>query len=340
MKNDVTVLFIWQLREELKDYLKKGLSDNKNIRLVFPTDAEQKTLLKHALQARVIVGWRPTRDLIEAAEDLELFINPGAGVQHLIELFQQATRERRIILVNGHSNTYFAAQHAVALLLALMNKVIPHHNWMAAGVWRRGDDNAISIPLRDQTIGLLGYGAVNQKVHQFLQPYKVRFAILKRNWQRDRGLIPDFVKRFDPDDLEGFFKYIDIAIIAVPLTSATRGLISTPMLNALGRNGILVNLARGEVVCEKDLFKALKNRSINGAALDVWYEYRPAPDSQGRAYPYHYPFHTLDNVVLSPHRAASPFNDLKRWDEVIENIKRFAQGRRDFMNIVDLAEEY
>jgi phosphoglycerate dehydrogenase-like enzyme len=94
------------------------------------------------------------------------------------------------------------------------------------------------------------------------------------------------------------------------------------------------------VVDEESLYHALENRIIQGAAIDVWYEYRPDEDLKGRKYPYQFPFHTLDKVVLSPHRGASPFDDLKRWDEVIENIRRFSEGRRDFLNVVDLDREY
>jgi phosphoglycerate dehydrogenase-like enzyme len=111
-------------------------------------------------------------------------------------------------------------------------------------------------------------------------------------------------------------------------------------LERLGSTGLLVNVARGKVVNEYDLYKALENNVIAGAAIDVWYNYHPNPDNEGRSYPFSYPFHKLNNVILSPHRAASPFDDLERWDEVIENIERFAEGSRQFMNIVDLEKEY
>ena len=70
------------------------------------------------------------------------------------------------------------------------------------------------------------------------------------------------------------------------------------------------------------------------------YNYSPEKDKYGKEYPYSYPFHKLKNIVLSPHRAASPFDDLSRWDEVIENLTRLAKGRKDFLNVVDIDEEY
>jgi len=339
-KQETNVLFIWKPKEKLKKYLLRGCQELNNVNLVFPSDINSEGLIKLAAKADIIVGWRPTREMLHAASNLKLFINPGAGVQHLIGLFRETVSDRTITLVNGHGNTYFAAQHTVALLLALMNKVIPHHNWMVSGTWRKGDDDAISVPLRDRIIGLIGYGAVNQKVHKFLSTFDVEFAICKRDWHRDRGSIPERICKYDPDALDEFFDRVDIVIIAVPQTARTQGMINSSHLKLLGSSGLLVNVARGAVICEKDLYSALKNHDIAGAALDVWYEYQPDPDDQYRKYPYHYPFHVLENVVLSPHRAASPFNDLKRWDEVIENITRFATGRQDFLNIVDLELEY
>ena len=111
-------------------------------------------------------------------------------------------------------------------------------------------------------------------------------------------------------------------------------------LELLGENGLVVNVGRGPVICETSLFSALKNDVIRGAAIDVWYDYKAPPDEDNRRYPFHPPFHNLKNVIMSPHRAASPMNDLERWDDVMENIRRYAVGRSDFTHIVDLNEEY
>ena len=129
-------------------------------------------------------------------------------------------------------------------------------------------------------------------------------------------------------------------IIAVPHTSQTNQLIGEKELNLLGKNALIINLSRGNVIEEEALFIALKNKNIAGAAIDVWYEYKPEADENGKKYPYHFPFHELDNIVLSPHRAASPFNDFTRWNEVFENIKRFVNGTKNYINVVDFEREY
>jgi len=337
---EVNVLCIWQPNERLMKYLQDGLSNYPQVKLVVPPDLEEETLLKLAPDADILMGWRPTKDLLKTAKKTRLFINPGAGVQHLIPIFKEVTVNRELTLVNGHGNCYFTAQHVVALLLALMNKVIRHHNWMVEGHWRRGDSFAQSIPLRGKKIGLLGYGAVNRLVHKFLAGFDIDFSILRRDWSKQQTELPTSATKYTFDDLDDFLREIDILIVATPLTSKTEGLIQEQELEILGEEGLVVNIGRGPIIDEKSFYYSLKERKIAGAAIDVWYDYQPEEDVDGKKYPAKYPFYDLDNVVLSPHRGASPMNDLKRWDEQIENIIRFARGRKDFLNVVNLDEGY
>jgi phosphoglycerate dehydrogenase-like enzyme len=211
---------------------------------------------------------------------------------------------------------------------------------MAAGEWRKGDADAASVTLRGRTVGLLGYGHVNRLVHRFLSGFDLRFAALRRDWAGRAEPAPTPVDRLVPSEADRLFEQSDIVMVAVPETGETAGLVDFGRLELLGREGMLVNYARGAVVVEADLYRALKERRIAGAAIDTWYSYRPEPDPQGRKRPYHLPFHELDNVVLSPHRAASPIFGLERWDGVVENIRRFASGRTDLLNVVDLEHGY
>lgn len=365
------VLFTWDVRPELRTYLEAGLADTPGVALVFPRDPSPADLVDLAPGADVAVGWRPTAELLAAATALRLWINPGAGVQHLVPVLRAANAGRAVpvALANGHGNAPFVAQHAVALLLALTNRIVPHHAWMAAGRWRMGDAEAASIPLAGRTVGLLGYGHVNRRVHRLLAGFGVDFAILKRSWgapgaggSGDEGMraigtggalaagsapggglpfeAPPPAATFTPDRLDAFLERVDTVVVAVPETPETTGWIDAAALRRLGPAGLVVNVARGPVIVEADLFAALSQRAIAGAALDVWYDYAPERDADGRRFPYTAPFHLLDNVVLSPHRAASPLDDLGRWDEAIENIRRAAAGRADWVNAVDLERGY
>lgn len=324
---------MWKPEEVLQNYLSNGFARTETIELVFPESDEEEHILELIPDCNILIGWRPTEKLLEAGKSLRLCINPGAGVKHLIDLFRKFPD---LILCNGHGNAYFTAQHTIALLLALANRVLMHHDWMKQGRWRTGDKEAASIPLKYRKIGLLGYGAVNQKVHQFLRSFEPEVFMLKKHLAEN----DDRESVFTIDRLDEFLELVDTLIIAVPHTSETDGIIDRDRLRYLGKEGLLVNVARGGVIREKALYESLKSNEIAGAAIDVWYEYHPEPDDKNKKFPWHYPFEQLDNVILSPHRAASPFDDLKRWDEVIENISRYHKGRGDILNIVDLGREY
>jgi len=336
----INVCFSSKVSIEVQNHLKERLKTLSNVKLMFPEDTSDDYLKNIVSDVDVLIGWRPSKILLESGKKLKVFINPGAGVKHLLDLFIELNRFRKVFLINGHGNSYFVAQHAVALLLTLTNKTIPHHIWMKEGKWRTGDKDASSIPLRFREVGLLGYGAINKKVHQFLAGFDIKFHILRKNWSKQKDKLPTEAKKYSITELDNFLKEVDVLIIAIPYTSQTSGLIKARELKLLGPKGLIINVARGDIINQKELYNALKNESILGAAIDVWYNYHPKANKGGLKYPYEFPFHNLDNIVLSPHRGYSPFNDLLRWDEVIENINRISQDRSDLINIIDLKEEY
>lgn len=334
--NSITVLFMFDVCFELKNYLRSHLQFDE-IQLIFPDLANEDEFLKLAPNADIIVGWKPDKDLLEMAANLKLFINPGAGIQRTLSLFKEINKRRNVTLVNGHGNAYFTAQHAVGLLLAVLNKIVLHNKWMEMGCWKRGDSFAKSIPLRNKVVGLLGYGAINQHVRKFLAGFDIEFCILKRT-AGDVGTNDAF---YTIDQLHDFLERTDILIAALPQTAQTIDLIKKEELKLLGPQGIIINVARGLIFNQNDLFEALKNKSIQGAGIDAWYNYGHMENIEGEKPPFdkNKPFHELDNVVSSPHRAASPFDDLQRWDEQIHNIIAFAKGE-ELRNVVDLENEY
>jgi len=313
----IIVCFSSKVSIDVQNHLRESLKPLSNVELMFPENTSDDYLKNIVSEVDVLIGWRPSKILLESGKNIKVFINPGAGVNRLLDLFIELNRYRKITLINGHGNSYFVAQHAVAMLLTLTNKTIPHHIWMKEGKWRTGDQDAASIPLRFREVGLLGYGAINKRVHQFLAGFDVKFHILRKYWNKQKDKLPTEAKKYNIDELDNFLKEIDVLIIAVP-----------------------INVARGDIINQEDLYNALKNNTILGAAIDVWYDYHPKANNEDLKYPYDFPFHNLDNIVLSPHRGYSPFSDLLRWDEVIENINRISQGRSDLINVVNLKEEY
>jgi phosphoglycerate dehydrogenase-like enzyme len=337
------------LPEDLREHFRCELADCPQLELHFVDTGDEPALIEAARQAEVVVAWRLPETAVSALDSLRLWIFPGAGVQSLIEPIKRMNETRPVTLVNSHGNAPAVATHAVALLLALINRVVLHHNWMATGRWRTGEDDAKTIPMAGKCVGLLGYGAINRHVEQFLSGFDVHFAALRNHWPAELGAVTpstsesprpsDRLQHYTPDQLAAFLDATDILCIALPATPTTRGLIGAVQLQQLGAQGVLVNVARGAIVQEDALYAALRDGVIAGAALDVWYNYDPTPDADGRRYPCGQPFHELQNVVLSPHRAASPFAALERWSDVLDNLRRYAAGDA-LLNVIDLSRGY
>ncbi|MCZ7547366.1 MAG: hypothetical protein M5R40_29315 [Anaerolineae bacterium] len=129
-------------------------------------------------------------------------------------------------------------------------------------------------------------------------------------------------------------------IVCLPLTPETEGLIGARELARLPAGAILVNVGRGPIVDEAALYAALKDGRLFAAALDVWYQYPPDEAARTHTYPPAYPFHELENVVMSAHRTNAvgeiePF----RMEELAQVLDAIAEGR-DAPNRVDVSAGY
>ncbi len=328
----ITVLFTNKYDADTRAFLRERL---KKAASVYFFEAGKEDAPADVLKkAEVIVGWVPIKPLLERAENCVLFQTPSVGVSgKRLEFFRE---HPEIKIANSHANAYAVAQHSLALLLSLCNRIIPYHLDMISGEWTPNSDYISSIVLKNKTAGLLGFGAVGRQIRDFLSPFQLDFIACTYS---GKGPAQKVKKYFRYDDRHNFLKHTDILFAALPLTRETRGMIGQEELRLLGKEGIIINVSRGAVIQEKALYDALKNEVIAGAGLDVWYDYDPETQD-GKKYPFHYPFHELSRLVCSPHRAASPFTAQDRWDDVMENINKVNAGRRDFVNLIDPEKGY
>jgi phosphoglycerate dehydrogenase-like enzyme len=334
--SETRVLFLNPHGEELIEYLKRGLGD-RDIKLVTPPDQKKESLLPLLPHADALIGWGSDEEAMSLATKATLFINPGTGISQHIELFRKLQKTRSITLVNGHGNSYSVAQHTLALLLTLTNKVVSHHLKMRELSSPPG--NARTEYLKNKTVGFLGYGAINTKVHRFMSGFDLQFSAYRKDWASTEATTPTAITEYSGDQLKTFFEDSDIVINSLPTTQQTRNLITLRELKLLGEKGLFLNVGRAATVVQEDLYIALRDQLIGGAALDVWWGKGSKPESD-RHDPYQFPFHELNNLVMSPHRAADSGGDLDRWNEVIENLIRLHDGSGDFINRVDIDQEY
>ncbi len=184
------------------------------------------------------------------------------------------------VLNTPESISECVAEHTVAMLFALVRRLVHYDREVRAGNWEA--PNGMDWHITGRTLGLVGYGRIARTVEKMVSGFGMK------------------VLHYDPFvadsmDLDELLAVSDFVSLHCPLTEKTRNLIDARRLGLMKKNALLVNTSRGPVVDEAALLEALQNRTIGGAALDVLCEEPPATD---------HPFFQLDNVILTPHIAA------------------------------------
>lgn len=209
-----------------------------------------------------------------------------------------------------------------------------------ATVW---DRSAIfQREIRGLTVGLWGYGGIGRETARLAKAMGLRVHVLARNGVGPReevytvpgtgdpdGVLPDRVFRQGGE--QEFLAGLDFLIVAVPLTKQTEGLIGERELQALPRHAFLLNPARGPIVREAALLRALREGWIAGAAIDTHYHYPMPPE---------HPLWRFPNVIFSPHisgSSLSPHFKRRLWDIFAQNLARCEAGR-PLLNVITPAQ--
>ena len=159
-----------------------------------------------------------------------------------------------------------------------------------AGRWEQFDVDEISR----QTVGIVGYGDIGRAVATRVRAMGMQILAVKRHGPPLYNVDPLVNQIWGPEDREEMIARCDYLVVTTPLTAETRGMIGEREIAAMKQNAVLINLGRGPVVDEAALVRALTERRIKGAALDV-FDVEPLPEG--------HPFYKLENVLLSPHCA-------------------------------------
>lgn len=202
------------------------------------------------------------------------------------------------------------ADIAIALILATLRRIVPDDRLVRAGRW-----GSAPIPLARKVtgkrLGIFGMGRIGRAVAQRAAGFAMPIAYVNRSelpglpWRR-------------VDDLETLARDSDILVVAAAGGPATRNMVSRPVLDALGPDGVLINIARGSVVDEAELVAALVEGRLGGAGLDVFVDEPLVPEA----------LYALDNVVLMPHQASATVETRTAMGELVAaNVEAFFAGR-------------
>ena len=209
--------------------------------------------------------------------------------------------------------------------LALHHRLFPiSGEFRDRGSWRSSwvESGAPHGEVRGSTLGIVGYGRVGREVARRAAPFGARILAANRT---PREADPGVERVYPLADLDDMLPECDTVALCTALGPETTGLIDARRLALMKPSASLINIARGPVIDEDALYAALRDGRIGGAALDVWWQYPTASEPNRRGS--RHPFHELPNVVVTPHNSGWTGGMVRRrWDEVAENIRRFARG--------------
>jgi lactate dehydrogenase-like 2-hydroxyacid dehydrogenase len=245
-------------------------------------------------------------ELMAALPDLKLIGCNGAGLENID--VAEATRRGVSIRNTPDAVTTDTADFALALIFAVSRRLVEGDRFVRSGQWAT-ERMAPSVRVRGKRLGVVGLGKIGATLAERATALGLQVSY------NARGPKPGLPYRFVPT-VEDLAQESDFLVMACPGGEATRHLAGAEVLRRLGPDGYLINISRGSVVDEAALLQALRDKTIAGAALDV-FENEPRIDPA---------FLTLENVVLTPHIAAVT---RETRADIAEHIRR---GIADFLD--------
>ncbi|MCP4702979.1 MAG: hypothetical protein GY865_00085 [candidate division Zixibacteria bacterium] len=245
----------------------------------------------------VIISGLPKEEILERSKKIHTLVIPWAGLpKQTRELMLQYPN---INIYNIHHNAIPTAETAFSMMLTIAKDIISIDRDFRKFDWspRYSDSNALT--LSGKTALILGYGAIGKLIGKYCAGMGMN--IIATKWNADSAN-DNIAEIFSSDKINELLPKADVLFICAPLTPETEGLIGKNELSQLPDDAILINIARGDIINESDLYNELKSGRIR-AGLDVWYNYPKDEVQRANTEPSKFPFHELDNVVVTPHLA-------------------------------------
>ena len=250
------------------------------------------------------------RGLIERLPQLEIIASFGVGYDG-IDLV--AAAEHGVVVTNTPDVlTEEVADTALGLLLMTVRELPAAERYLRAGRWPAEGPYRLSPSLRDRTVGIVGLGRIGMAIARRLDAMKVGVVYHSRRARADAPY-----RHYD--NLRAMATDVDVLLAIVPGTDATRHLVNASVLEALGPDGILINVGRGSVVDEGALVSALKDGTIRAAGLDVFANEPNVPPE----------LLALPNAVLLPHVGSASVHTRNAMAQlVVDNLKSWFHDRK------------
>ncbi len=301
-----------------REYLEILQKDFQGIEFIVEED--MKRLITAIRNVDAVFADKFSSEMLNSAKKLRWIHYKFVGVDKL--LATPKLKESPVIITSSRGiHPIQASDHALALILALSRKL---HFFIRHQLRKRWDRTPSVDELAGKTIGVVGLGSIGLEIARKAKCFGMKVVALKRNLTS----VPAFVDElFLSEDLHKLLEKSDFIVLAVPLTSETRGMIGRRELRSMKKEAYIINIARGEVIQEDILVQALKEGWISGAGLDAFFHEFPLPPESK--------FWDLENVIITPHIAGETRKYLDKAMSLFrENLRRFIDDR-PLLNVVN-----
>ncbi len=245
----------------------------------------------------ILIAGVPEEQQLDASPNLTTLIIPWAGLPVCTREYM--LKRPHISVHNLHYNASMVAESAATHMLTAAKRYIPADRNLRRGDWTIRYQPHRSVLLSGKTALIVGYGAIGRHLARICRGFGMTVLGTRRNpAECDK---PD-AEIFYPTWLHRLLPRANVLFVAVPLTPETKDLLGEYELSLLPDHAIVINIARGPIINEHALYNELKSGRIS-AGLDVWYNYPRTIEARHDTLPSNYPFHKLDNVVMTPHMA-------------------------------------
>ena len=310
MALQIAVIDDWQdVARDVVDW--SALDPIGQVNFIHDYPADNATLAQRLGEFEVICVMRERtrfdQDLLQRLPKLKLLVTEG---MRNAALDLKAAAALGIQVCGTDSYKHAAPELTWALIMAATRNLVGEANALRAGGWQQG----LGGDLHGKTLGILGLGSIGQRVARFGQVFGMRVIAWSENLTAERAAEVD-VTYVSKQEL---FEQADVLSVHLVLSERSRGMVDTEALDWMKPTALLVNTARGPIVDEAALIKALQKQRLAGAALDV-FEQEPLPAL--------HPWRTLENVLATPHVGyVSRQNYQQFFSQMIEDIQAWSAG--------------
>lgn len=269
----------------------------------------------------VAMGMTDIRPLFLKAANLKWVHALTAGVEKFVFPEMQSSN---VILTNSRGiHGIPVSEHVFSLMLAFTRCLNLLIRQQIEKKWKR----VLPDEIHEKTLGIVGLGTIGREIAKKAKGLGMQVLATKRSISQE--LFVD--KMYSPERLLEMLSLCDFVVVALPLTEDTKGLLRYEHFAAMKRSAYLINIARGDVICQDDLVQALQDGLLRGAGLDV-FDNEPLSDESL--------LWDMPNVIITPHVAASSPYYLDRAIKLFaDNLARYANGGEMF-NIIDKQKGY